>query len=185
MNIQARFSTPNRSILPDFAKSIETFRETGEFPADSDRLDLTRKEAQWQLDSSRAQIKQFKALDEGPHDLRKGAIGEVKVAGSNPGEFTEAQFREEGGTTELLVHRNLPSQRFGATSAEFHRLSSKELDVVHVTNNNGVLLHSSLSHVEYQLATDKPVQLGKDPVSVVLTPQATSGYHLSQTENPQ
>ncbi len=184
MNISARTfrNTKPGDIVPDYAKALKTYRDDGEFIGQSDRVELSQAESQRMLDGSFAALKRFKALDESDQDLNKGQVGDVKLASSVSGEYTQAQFTEEGGRTTLLVVENEPSTHYGATRASFTNFGPTAVESAQVTNNNGIALHSSLTHVDYRLSTSGPTELGKDPISVTLTPRAVAGYQQWQDQ---
>ncbi len=183
MNTTSNFSAAGRFQAPRFAQSINTFRETGEFASDKDRVDLGKEDAQRYLDNARDSFSYWQSLDEGAMDMAKGRPGEVYLASDRPGEGTRVEFRGNAIRGEMMTHTHRPSTRYGATFASYTQFSPDSVDQITVMNNNEVYHNDSFVHVDYRISSDGPIKLGPGSTTVELKPRATGGYRLT-SEGP-
>lgn len=164
----------NNIRVPKFAAAIHNYRQTGEFPADGRKVEMTQQEAQAVLDSSLAAFDQWQALDEGPLDLHKGSIGDVKVTDpkGSDGSF-EATFNGNKNNGELMVYKNAPLAQLGATEAIYTRFQGSDIDRVSSHEVGGQVLSEYHHHVDVKLT------LGGPSVGDSTGPEAQGGFYMT------
>lgn len=166
--------------IPNFAQApVANFQATGTLTGPTQKVELSREDAQQSLDSLKDGFSRWQSLDETDADGLKGQPGAVRLAGDLEGEYTEARFEGNTNGGQLTVFNNEPMMHYGAQWVTVTQFGPMSVDSFSIGGNEEWQVGPNLTHIDHQLqSSGGPIAIGGGPVTVTLTDQANGGYVL-------